>query len=251
MKFLRDTWLIFQRQAQLFWRSPFGAVVGVIQPLCYLLLFAPLLRPALGVGNSAQAYRIFVPGLLVLLTMFASLFVGMGLLGEIRDGVLDRSRVTPVSRMALLLGRSLRDMVVILLQATVLIVVALPFGLRVQVGDLLLAYLLLGVVTIGLSAFSYALALKLRSIRAVSPLIQLLSQNLLLLSGVLLPIAFAPHWLRAIAAWNPLTYVVAGSRALFGGVIAATSVWQALAVSVALAALTVTWASRAFARGLR
>jgi ABC-2 type transport system permease protein len=251
MKFLRDTWLIFQRQAQLFWRSPFGAVIGVIQPLCYLLLFAPLLRPALDVSNDAQAYRIFVPGLLVLLTMFASLFVGMGLLGEIREGVLDRSRVTPVNRMALLLGRSLRDMVVILLQATVLIVVALPFGLRVQVGDLLLAYLLLGLVTIGLSAFSYALALKLRSIRAVSPLIQLLSQNLLLLSGVLLPIALAPRWLRVIAAWNPLTYVVAGSRALFSGGIAATSVWQALAVSVALAALTVTWASRAFARGLR
>lgn len=251
MKLVRDTWLVFQRQALLFLRSPFGAIIGVIQPLCYLLLFAPLLEHALGASSRGQAYRVFVPGLLVLLTMFASLFVGMGLLEEIRTGVLDRSRVTPVSRLALLLGRSLRDAAVILLQATVLIVVAVPFGLRVQVGDLLLAYLLLGVVTIGLSAFSYALALKLRSVRAVSPLIQLLSQNLLLLSGVLLPMAFAPHWLRLIADGNPLTYVVDGSRALFGGGIAAASVWQALAVSGTLAVLTVTWASHAFSRGLR
>lgn len=251
MKLIRDTWLIFGRQLTLFLRSPFGAVIGVIQPLFYLLLFAPLLAPALGSPNRADAYRVFVPGLLVLLTMFASLFVGLSLLEEIRGGVLNRSRVTPVSRTALLLGRSLRDMVVILLQATILIVVAVPFGLRVQIGDLLLAYLLLGVVTVGLSAFSYALALRLKSIRTVSPLIQLLSQNLLLLSGVLLPLAFAPHWLRLIADANPLTYVVNGSRALFGGGIATASVWQALAVSVPLAILCVVWASRAFARGLR
>ena len=251
MKLARDTWLIFDRQWTLFLRSPFGAVIGVIQPLFYLLLFAPLLAPALGAHSRAEAYRVFVPGLLVLLAMFASLFVGLGLLEEIRGGVLDRSRVTPVSRTALLLGRALRDVVVILFQATILIVVALPFGLRVQVGDLLLAYLLLGLVTVGLSAFSYALALRLKSIHAVSPLIQLLSQNLLLLSGVLLPMAFAPRWLRLISDVNPLTYVVNGSRALFGGGIAAASVWEALAVSVPLAVLSVIWASRAFARGLR
>lgn len=251
MKLARDTWLIFDRQWTLFLRSPFGAVIGVIQPLFYLLLFAPLLAPALGAHSRAEAYRVFVPGLLVLLAMFASLFVGLGLLEEIRGGVLDRSRVTPVSRTALLLGRSLRDVVVILLQATILIAVALPFGLRVRVGDLLLAYLLLGLVTVGLSAFSYALALRLKSIRAVSPLIQLLSQNLLLLSGVLLPMAFAPHWLRVISDVNPLTYVVNGSRALFGGGIAVASVWEALAVSIPLAVLSVIWASRAFARGLR
>jgi ABC-2 type transport system permease protein len=251
VKILRDTWLIFSRESTLFLRSPFGAIIGVIQPLFYLLLFAPLLEPALGASSRAESYRIFVPGLLVLLAMFASLFVGLGLLEDIRGGVLNRARVTPVSRTALLLGRCLRDVVTILLQATVLIVVAIPFGLRVQVGDLLLAYLLLGVVTIGLSAFSYALALKLKSVHAVSPLIQLLSQNLLLLSGVLLPMAFAPHWLRLIANANPLTYVVNGSRALFSGGIATSSVWEALAITVPLTVLAVVWAGRAFARGLR
>jgi ABC-2 type transport system permease protein len=251
MKFAHDTWLIFHRQTLLFLRSPIGAVIGAIQPLFYLLLFAPLLRPALGVTNRTDSYREFVPGLLVLLAMFASLFVGMGLLEEVREGILDRSRVTPVSRVALLLGRSLRDVVTILFQALLLTLVALPFGLRVELPNLLLTYALLGLLTIALSAFSYMLAIKLRSIRAMSPVIQLISQELLLLSGILLPMAFAPHWLRAISFWNPLSYVVIGSRSLFAGHLGATSVWQALAVAGGLAVLMVAWASRSFARGLR
>ena len=251
MKLARDTWLIFQRQMVLFLRSPIGAVIGVIQPLFYLVLFAPLLRPALGVADQTASYRVFVPGLLVLLTIFAGLFVGLGLLEEVREGVVERCRVTTISRLALLLGRALRDVVTILFQAVVLTVAALPFGLRVELGGLLLAFLLLGLVTIALSAFSYALALKLGDIRTLSPLVQLLSQQLLLLSGVLLPMAFAPHWLRIIAAWNPFSYAVVGARALFAGDLGAGSVWTALFVIGGLAVLTVTWAARSFSRELR
>ena len=104
MKLLRDIWLIFQRQFLLLVRNPIWVFVGVFQPVMYLLLFAPLLKPALGVSTNAEAYRIFVPGLLVLLAIFGGLFQGFGLIAELRAGVIERSRVTPVSRVALLLG---------------------------------------------------------------------------------------------------------------------------------------------------
>ena len=58
-KFLRDTWLIFQRQMQLMLRNPVWLIVGIIQPLFYLLLFAPLLKPALVVKTNAEAYELF------------------------------------------------------------------------------------------------------------------------------------------------------------------------------------------------
>ena len=105
MKLLRDISLIFQRQMQLLLRNPVWILVGVFQPVMYLLLFAPLLEPALGVRSNAEAYEIFVPGLLVLLAIFGGLFQGFGLIAELRAGVIERSRVTPVSRFALLLGR--------------------------------------------------------------------------------------------------------------------------------------------------
>jgi len=111
MKLARDIWLIFQRQVMLLVRQPVWVFVGIFQPVMYLLLFAPLLKQALQAPTDADAYRIFVPGLLVLLALFGGLFQGFGLIAELRAGVIERSRVTPVSRVALLLGRSLRDVV--------------------------------------------------------------------------------------------------------------------------------------------
>ena len=151
MKLARDTWLIFQRQMLLVARTPAWIGFAIAQPVTYLLLFAPLLKLALsaeGVTSYAQAYRIYVPGLLVLTAVLGGLFTGFGLLAEIRSGIIERARVTPVSRLALVLGRALREVVMLLLQSAVITVLALFSGLTVPVVDLLLAYLLLGLLTV-------------------------------------------------------------------------------------------------------
>ncbi|PZM95309.1 MAG: multidrug ABC transporter permease [Actinobacteria bacterium] len=254
MKTVRDTWLIFQRQTLLLLRNPVWLFVGVFQPVMYLLLFAPLLKPALaplGATTEAEVYRVFVPGLLVLMAIFGGLFQGFGLIAELRAGVIERSRVTPVSRFALLLGRSLRDVVALLVQALLITVLALPFGLRVHLGDLLLAYLMLGLIALMTSALSYGIALVVKSEDALAPLMNTIGQPLLLLSGILLPLSFAPLWLQRIADWNPFAWAVDGVRALFAGDVGNDAVWQGLLITGGLAVLAVAWAARAFARTVR
>src|SRR5262245_24534117 len=137
MKVINDTWHVLTRQLVLMVRNPVWLFVGVLQPLYFLVLFGPLLRPVLG---EADAFAKFVPGLLVMLAQFGTLFVGFGLLAEVRGGIIERMRVTPVSRLALLLGRTGRDIVMLLIQATLLVVVAIPFGLSVNPVDLLLTF---------------------------------------------------------------------------------------------------------------
>jgi ABC-2 type transport system permease protein len=108
---------------------PAFLIVGVLQPILYLALFGPLLTrlPAgtlsggSGAGGTAEAYRFFVPGLLIQLALFGSAFVGFAIISEWRAGVIERYRVTPVSRVALLTGRVLRDVVTLIVQSTVLI----------------------------------------------------------------------------------------------------------------------------------
>lgn len=251
MKVMRDTWLVFQRQIQLVLRNPVWVIIGVVQPLYFLFLFGPLLKPALGVSTNAEAYRVFIPGLLVMLAMFGSMFVGFGLIAELRAGVIERSRVTPVSRLALMLGRSLRDVVTLFFQAILITLLAIPFGLTVALGDLLLAFLLLALIGLMLSALSNAIALKLRSEDALAPLMNGVAQPLLLLSGILLPLALAPVWLQRIADWNPFSWAVEASRALFAGDPSNTTVWQALLILSILTVLSLLWAARSFARSVR
>ena len=64
---------------------------------------------------------------------------------------------------------------------------------------------------------SYTAALVLKSEDALAPVVQGIALPLLLLSGILLPLALAPDWLRFIASLNPLTHAVDASRALFNG----------------------------------
>jgi ABC-2 type transport system permease protein len=254
MKFLRDTWLILQRQMLLLLRNPVWVFVGIFQPVMYLLLFAPLLKPALqplGVSTDAEAYRVFVPGLLVLLAIFGGLFQGFGLIAELRAGVIERSRVTPVSRFALLLGRSLRDVVSLILQAVIITVLALFFDLRVFVGDLLLAYLMLALIALMTSTLSYGVALAVKSEEALAPLMNTVAQPILLLSGILLPLQFAPGWLEGVAKWNPFSWAVDGTRALFAGDVGNDRVWQGLLIVAVLTVVTVYWAAREFARSVR
>lgn len=256
MKLLRDTWLIYQRQALLQLRQPVWIFVGVFQPVMYLLLFAPLLKPALaplGVETNADAYQIFVPGLLVMLAIFGGLSQGFGLIAELRAGVIERSRVTPISRLALLLGRSLRDASTLLVQAFLITVLSLIFGLSAHLANILLAYLMLALIALMTSAVSYAVALKVRSEDALAPLMNTVALPLMLLSGIMLPIVepYAPRWLENLSKVNPFSWAVDGVRALFAGNIGDDSVWQGALVVAVLAVLAVVWAARAFARTVR
>ncbi|MFB9366861.1 ABC transporter permease [Kitasatospora sp. NPDC001664] len=254
MKLARDTWLVFQRQLLLMWRTPVWLVVGLVQPVFYLLLFAPLLKRALepmGATTYAEAYQIYVPGLLAVLCIFGGLYTGFSLLGELKAGVVERSRVTPVSRLALLLGRALREVAALLVQAVVITLLALPFGLRVGPLNLLLAYLLLGLLALMTSAISYGIALVLPNDAAMAPVVNTLSQPIALLSGTLLPLALAPVWLQTAAKWNPFYWAVEGMRSLFSGHLGDSVVWQGLAVVVVMTAAAVWWSARLFSSRVR
>lgn len=251
MKLARDTWLIFQRQMTLTLRSPSWIFFGLAQPITYLLLFTPFLKPALasmGATTYADAYRIYVPGLLVVTCLYGGLFTGFGLLADLRGGIIQRCRVTPISRTALVLGRVLRDVAILLVQAVIITLFALPFGLRLSLVEMLLGAVLLVLIALMTTAISYDVTLLVRNEGALGPMINTVGQPVALLAGVLLPLALAPHWMQLVADWNPFSWATAGMRALFDGHVGDPAVWLGMVMVAALAGLTLLWSGRLFSR---
>jgi ABC-2 type transport system permease protein len=243
--------LVFQRALRQSVRNPAWVIIGIIQPVLYVAFFAPLLTPVMEFAPDAppgDAWQVFVPAMLVFLGLFGTLFAGFGLIAEYRAGVIERMRVTPVSRVALLLGRSLKDAVVLVVQATLLVVIAVPFGLRAPLAGVLITLALVGVLGLAMSCASYALALRLKSEDALAPTLNMITLPVMLLSGILLPMTFAPAWLYGLSRVNPFVYVVDAGRALFQGELVSPTVLLGLGVAALLVVLTVGWGVRTFQR---
>lgn len=248
---LLDTWLVFGRAMRQLLRNPFWIVFGLMQPVLYLGLFAPLLRPVVESTPgfpAGDAWQVFVPALLVQMGMFGGLFVGFGLIAEYRAGVIERMRVTPASRTALLLGRVLRDSVVTLVQAVLMVCIAVAFGLRAPIEGVLAGLLLMTVLGMALAAVSYAVGLMLKSEDAFAPLLNAVVLPVILLSGILLPMRLGPDWLYTLSRANPFSYIVDAERAVFlGDLTSRTTVIGAL-VTVGLAIVAIAWGTRTFTR---
>jgi ABC-2 type transport system permease protein len=252
MKLLRDTRLMFGRYLGILLSNPLWIIIGLAQPILYLLLFAPLLKSIAASRGfpPGGAYNVFVPGLLIQLGLFGAAGVGFSLIAELRAGVIERFRVTPVSRVAMLLGRALRDILVLEIQSLVLLLLSIPFGLHVTLAGVLVMLGLVGLIGVGMASIAYAAALALRSEDSYAPLIFTVSLPLLLLSGVLLPLSLAPSWLQAVADFNPLSYAVVAARDMFNGHAGNPAVLKGLIIMLALAVVGVSIGARAFNRAV-
>jgi ABC-2 type transport system permease protein len=238
MSFFRDTWTIFSRSMRLSLRQPLWVAIGLLQPILYLTLFGPLLQNiAATSGFQGDAWQVFVPGLLVQLGIFGGLFVGFGIIAEWRSGVIERQLVTPASRNAIITGRSLRDVVVIVVQAAVLAGCAFLLGLRVPAGALLIGLVLVALLGAAFSFISNAIGIATKSEDALAPMVNTLALPILLLSGILLPMSIAPQWLQIVSNFNPFKHIVEALRAVFLGDFSNPIVWIGLLLAVVLVVL--------------
>jgi ABC-2 type transport system permease protein len=252
MKTARDTRLLFQRYTLQLLRNPVWLFVGFSTPVLYLLLFTPLLKSLPGVKGFAtgSVLQLFLPGILSLLAFTSGAGAGFNTIFELQSGLIERLRVTPASRLAILAGPIVSGLLMMTLFDIVVIAIAVAFGFTVHWAGLLVMIVLLWALATLMAAFSTATALVTKDISSFAALINGMNLPLLLLSGVLLPIALGPLWLRVLAHFNPLYYLVVAARALAVGHFSGPAVWQAFAVLIPLCALVLTWATRVFRRAV-
>ncbi|MFB9925055.1 ABC transporter permease [Amycolatopsis halotolerans] len=250
---LHDTWLIFRRDMAGALRNPAWLMLGLAQPLLYLFFFGPLLVKSLSAQGMSEVdgWMVLTPALIAQLALFGSSFVGFALIAEYRSGVIERMRVTPVHRAALLLGKVLANALQAVVQAVLIILLAyLVFNLNAPFGGVLLSLLIVFLLALTLASCSYALALTLKSEEAFPALLNAVLMPLLLLSGILIPITsgLAPKWLYTISQINPFRHVVDVERNSFRGDFSMDALFTGGVVVLVMAVVAVWWGTRTFQR---
>lgn len=252
---LTATGLLLVRKLRETLRQPVWLASGLVTPLLYLALFAPLLDalsdglasvPGFAGGDVIDG---FMPGMLVLFAFGSGMGTGWTVIAELNAGVIERFRVTPVARSAILLGSVAKDCLMFLGPSLVVVAVAAAFGFDVHPGGLAATLLLLALLTGAVSAASAALGLELKVIGSLAAVVTGLQLPLTLLSGVLLPMSLGPGWLQGIAHANPLFYATEAARELCSGEFTSTAL-LGFGVIGALLVLTLAWATRVYRKAV-
>jgi ABC-2 type transport system permease protein len=250
MNLLVATGAVFNREFRAKIRTPWPLIESLADPLLLLVLFGPLVAglgtiPGMPADNTIQW---FVPGILVLMVFMTGAFIGSGLQEERAAGSFERMLVTPANRLALLLGRVLRVVIVVLIQAIVVVVATVPFGLEVHVRGLVVGAALLAVLAAALGIGSLAVGLMLQNAYAFWGVMTLAYTPIIITSGAMLPMNLAPDWLFAISRVNPLAHVVEAQRSLFAGDLSNPAIFWGFAVALAFGALAAYAGTRAMRR---
>lgn len=248
MKFLRDSVIVFRRQLRMNLRNPAWVIIGMIQPVLYVLLFGPLLKPLINQFGATNAYTFFIPGMLVQLGIFGSFFAGFSLIGEWREGVIEAERVTPASRTALLFGRLMRDLLQLLVQALILVGLGYVLGMKAPLAGVVVGIVITMLVGGACAAGSNALALTTKSEDVMAPLINMIMMPVLLLSGILLPMTIGPAWLVRVSDFMPFRWVVDAVRTSFSGTYANQPLLWGLVWALVLCGGGVWWGTATFRR---
>jgi ABC transporter DrrB family efflux protein len=235
---LADTLVLARRSLLRIPRQPDLLVGFTVQPVMFVLLFVYVFGGAISTpGVSYVDY--LIPGIIIQSMTFGGFVTALGLAEDLKKGLIDRFRSLPMSRAAVLTGRTLADLGTNSVQLVIMLLVGLAVGFRFAtdvprvVAGLALA-LLVGY------AFSWVFALiglVASSPEAANAYGFTILFPVTFVSSAFVPVDSMPSWLQPIAENNPFTYMVNAERSLFIGTPAGNQIWLAVLWSIGIAAV--------------
>jgi ABC-2 type transport system permease protein len=217
MTAITHSYFMAQRQTRVLIRQPWFALVTVVQPMIWLLLFGALFRSVTeipGFGAEGTYLDYLVPGIVVMTALMSSGWSGMGIIEDMDRGLMDRFLVAPLHRSSLIVGRISYDALSLVIQA--LIIGGLAWLLGAEFGGGVGGFaVLVGCAVLIAAAFgslSNALALVLRQRESVIGINVMMTLPLTFLSAAFIPLALAPEWIQTVAAFNPVNWAIEAGR---------------------------------------
>jgi ABC transporter DrrB family efflux protein len=218
VRVLRDGWTMTKRNLSHVVRSPEEIAIYFSLPIMFVLVFGYVFGSGMMVPDDGSYREFLLPGVFAMTMLYGMGATGTAIAYDVGRGVVDRFRSMPVARSALVVGRSVADLVRAVLEITVLVVCGLAVGWQWHrgIGNALLAVGLLLMLRIAITWIGIYLGLAVPNPDVVGLIVFPLAFPLTAVSNVFVAPELMPGWLGTIAEWNPLSATVAAVRELFG-----------------------------------
>lgn len=246
---LRDSWVEAERHLRIIPRNPELLIFATIQPIMFVVLFVYVFGGSIQVPGFSNYDQFLIPGIFSQSLVFGSAFTGVGIAEDLSKGLVDRLRSLPMSRSAVLIGRTVSDLVRNVITFFVMLAVSVwPIGFRFEgsIWEATLATLLLLLFSYALSWVQALMGLSVGSVEAANSAGFIWMFPLTFVSSAFVDPATMPGWLQPVADANPFTIVTNAARALYNGnPVGNDAMWSVL-WSVGLIAVFATLSIRKF-----
>jgi ABC transporter DrrB family efflux protein len=224
-----DTLVLARRSLLRIPRQPDLLVGFTVQPILFVLLFVYVFGGAIQTPGFDYV-DFLMPGIIVQSICFGGFVTALGLSDDLKKGLMDRFRSLPMTRSALLTGRTLGDVVTNVFQLIVMLVVGLLVGFNFSgsVSEVIAGIALCLLIGYAFSWVFAFIGLTASSPEAANAYGFTILFPLTFVSSAFVPVASMPSWLQPFAERNPFTYMVNAVRALFLGIPAGNDIWLAL-----------------------
>lgn len=218
MSMIMDSIVITKRQLLQLARVPEVLIFSTIQPVMFVLLFRYVFGGSIETGQPGGYVQLLMPGIFVQTVAFTLAATASGLAEDMKKGLIDRFRSLPITRSALVIGRTLGDSLLNIVVLAVMGLAGYLVGWRPTSGlfNVVLAFLFLLFFGYALSWVGIYIGLSARDARVVQNVSFLVTFPLTFLSNAFAPTTGMPRPLQYVAEWNPVSTMVAACRQLFG-----------------------------------
>ena len=245
---LKDSWTEAMRHLRALPRNPELLVFATLQPLMFVVLFVYVFG---GSVNTPIDYTQYViPGIFTQTVLFNSAFTSVGLADDLQKGIIDRLRSLPMYPGAVLIGRTMSDIVRNVITFVVMFAAAYAVGFRIEgtLGEALAATALMFAFSYAFSWIAAWIGLSVGSVEAANSAGFIWMFPLTFISSAFVDPSLMVDWLQPIAENNPFSILTDACRALYNGYDPGNDAWIALAWAIGITAVFSVIATRKFAR---
>jgi ABC transporter DrrB family efflux protein len=216
-----DATIIAKRNVIKIRRVPEVMVFVVLSPIMFVLLFAYVFSGSIDVGGGQSGYREFlIAGIFAQTVLFGATFTGAGIADDMQKGIIDRFRSLPMSRSAVLAGRTASDVIYNAVSVAIMAITGLLVGWRIR-GSVLDAVVGFALLLLFAYAFSWVMAfvaLMVPSVEVINNASFMVIFPLTFIANTFVPAENLPGVLQTFAEWNPVSAVTQATRELFGNI---------------------------------